>query len=204
MSQPLLSIMVPLTPDRWDDYYKLRDEIICQIFNLGVEDKVQFTYNLDNKEMTLGEKRERMYEDALGLYTLQVDSDDMIAANGLRLILGAIKKEPDCITYEENCSMNGQYYKSNHSLFYSDWDGNGSSLLSDGFHFHRTPFYKDVIRTDIARSVPFEWIRYGEDHAWSRALKPHLRNEVHIDEEIYFYIHNSKPEDHNTRYGYDK
>lgn len=78
--------------------------------------------------------------------------------------------------------MNGTTYKSNHSLQYNDWEGDGSKELKDGFHFHRTPFYKDVIKTEIAASVPFEKISFGEDHAWAKAIKSKLKTEIHIAE----------------------
>jgi len=152
----------------------------------------------DNKEMSIGEKRELLYSKASGKYSWQIDDDDSISDNAINLILEAIKQEPDCITFQENCMINGKYYSSNHSLKYDDWADN-----FDGFDFVRTPFYKDVIKTSIAQSVPFQHIRYGEDHAWSRDLKPHLKSEVHIDKEIYYYIHNSQPEDFNSRYGFD-
>jgi len=199
MSQPLLSILIPTVFGREESRQRLESKI------LAITDwRVQVLVISDNKEMTIGAKREKLYAKAEGLYSWQIDDDDDVANNSFDWILKLIHDQPDCITFQEKCMMNGNYYRSNHSLSYEDWNGDGNSLLFDGFHFHRTPFYKDIIRTDIARSVPFEHIRYGEDHAWSRALKPHLRNEVHIDEEIYFYIHNSKPEDHNTRYGYDR
>jgi hypothetical protein len=58
-----------------------------------------------------------------------------------------------------------------------------------------------VIKTEIARSVPFPPIRWNEDEQWAAALKPHLKTEIHIDEELYYYIHNSQPEEFNSRYG---
>ena len=128
-----------------------------------------------------------------------LDSDDDIADNKIELILEAIKQEPDCITFQEHCMINGVLFKSNHSLGYGDWEGDGQRLLVDGFHYHRTPFMKSVIKTDIARSVPIPHIRFGEDHQWAQALKPHLKTEVHIPEDIYFYQHTSTP--HNERYG---
>ena len=82
---------------------------------------------------------------------------------------------------------------------YGDWEGDGQKELADGFHYHRTPFMKSVIKTEIARSVPIPWIRFGEDHQWSQALKQHLKTEVHIPEDIYLYQHTST--DFNERYG---
>ncbi len=207
---PKLSILIPTVVGREEQVTRLENKLCLLIkphtgfirtintiygcFNNDVE----IIFFKDNKEMTIGEKRELLYKEANGLYSLQIDDDDDIADNGIELILDAIKNNPgvDCITYRENCMMNGKYYSSNHSLKYDDW-----ADKFDGFDYVRTPFYKDVIRTDIAKSVPFEHIRYGEDHAWARTLKPHLKTEAHIDEEIYFYIHNSTPEKHNERYG---
>ena len=64
------------------------------------------------------------------------------------------------------------------------------------------PFYKDVIRTDIAQSVPIPHIRYNEDEQQSMALKPFLTDEIHIDEELYYYIYEPK-DTHEERYGFD-
>lgn len=229
MSSVLLSILIPTTIDRENQYLELAINKLGRLIsefkeenyknglinvdhytfhfindpelspisdNMDLYPKIEVISIQDNKEMSIGEKRELLYKRASGIYSLQIDDDDSIADNAIELILEAIKQEPDCITFRENCMMNGKYYTCNHSLKYNDWADN-----FDGFDFVRTPFYKDVIKTSIAQSVPFQHIRYGEDHAWSRDLKPYLKNEVHIDKEIYYYIHNSKPEEHNERYG---
>lgn len=152
----------------------------------------------DNKELTIGEKRERLYKIAKGKYSLMVDDDDDIAPNAIEKILAAIDNNPDCITFEERCDMNGEIKRSNHSLKYDKWQDN-----FDGFDYVRSPFYKDVIRTDIAKSVPFPHIRYNEDEQWSMALLPHLGMEVHIDEQLYYYSYYPK-ETHEERYGFNK
>ena len=216
MNKPLLSILIPSAGhERHCQWNNLLGSIFRQSDlkrDVGISIKkgaywmnywqsfseIEVISCFDNKEMTIGEKREILYKEANGLYSWQIDDDDAISPDSINIILNAIKENPDadCITFRENCMINGKYYSSNHSLKYDDWGEN-----QDGFDYVRTPFYKDVIKTDIAKSVPFEHIRYGEDHAWARALKPHLKNEIHIDQELYFYIHNSKPEDHNERYG---
>lgn len=222
MSNPLLSILIPSTPDRSEECNSLLKELERQcnnIADIGVYDGkvtenifthyfhngVDATVYIDEKVLTIGEKRGILYGMANGAYSWQIDSDDSIAPNAIELILQAIKENPDvdCITFEENCQMNGKCYKSNHSLEYPDWYGDGSHLLHDGFHFHRTPFYKDVIKTEIAKSVPFRHIRYGEDHLWSIDLKPHLKTEVHIPKELYYYIHEPK-DTFEERYGINK
>jgi len=210
---PLLSILIPCTPDRKDDVAKLLAEIskqyytrFCTVFDIGnmlcsrwndVLSEIEVLTFTDNREMTIGEKRELLYNHSNGIFSWQVDSDDMIAQNAIELILNAIKSNPevDCITFQEKCLMNGEYKKSNHSLRYSQWADN-----TDGYDYVRSPFYKDVIRTDIAKSVPFPHIRYNEDEQFSMALYPHLSTETHIDEELYYYIYEPK-DSHAERYG---
>lgn len=202
MIQPLLSILVPTVVGREEVFNRL----MMKLQSTYSGDCVEYYYEKDNKEMTLGEKRQLMYQMASGLFSWEIDDDDDVADNAIQSIIDVIKLSGeyiDCITFQEHCIMNGKEYSSNHLLEYNDWEGDGNGLLWDGFHFHRTPFYKDVIKTEIARSVPFEPIRFGEDHAWSRALKPHLKKEVHIPRNIYYYIHNSKPEEFNERYGFN-
>lgn len=200
MIKPLLSILIPTIVGREKEFNLLYAKLAYQYSG----DDVEIFFIRDNRELTIGEKREKLYHSASGLFSLQIDDDDDMASNAIELILQAIKENPDvdCITFEERCQMNGQLYCANHSLRYEDWEGDGSKLLSDGFHFRRTPFYKNVIKTSIAQSVPFEHIRFGEDHAWSRALKPHLKTEIHIPKQLYYYIH-----EHNQtfeeRYGFD-
>ena len=212
----LLSILIPTVVGREDSAAALRKKVIEQISGKGsfllqlasstpregmvgrMElGEVEILDYKDNKEMTIGEKRELLYAAANGLYSLQIDDDDSIADDAISLILQAIKENPsvDCITFRENCMMNGEYKSSNHSLVYEKWQDN-----FDGYDYVRSPFYKDVIRTDIAKSVPFPHIRYNEDEQWSMAIKPLLTAEIHIDEELYHYIYEPK-EDFNTRYG---
>lgn len=214
MMKVLLSILIPYTPDREKDLQKLLDCISEQYFTRKVEifdvgkidayrywdllSEIEIITFKDNREMTIGEKRELLYKHAKGIMSWQIDSDDSIAPNAIQLILEAIKSNPevDCITFREKCLMNGEYKRSNHSLQYSQWMDN-----QDGYDYVRSPFYKDVIRTDIAKSVPFPKIRYNEDEQHSMALYPHLHSEIHIDEELYIYIYEPK-DSHEKRYGF--
>lgn len=209
-----LSILIPSTPDRSIECGNILKEIERQcngIYDIGVHEStsgedifthyfhngVTATVYIDSKILTIGEKREKLYIIAKSSHSWQIDSDDSIAPNAIELILEAIKSNPEipCITFKERCMMNGEYKSSNHSIKYDKWQDN-----FDGYDYVRSPFYKDVIRTDIAKSVPFPHIRYNEDEQWSMAIKPLLTDEIHIDEELYYYHYEPK-ETHNERYG---
>jgi glycosyltransferase involved in cell wall biosynthesis len=201
----LLSILIPTVVGRESEFFYLRNKLESQrkaIKGPFGFDPFEILFFIDNKEMTIGEKRTRLYHMASGKYSVQIDDDDSISDDALWTILGMLPQNADCITYQERCDINGLLLKSNHSLGYDDWAGDGSRELYDGFHFHRTPFFKDVIKTEIAKSVPIPKIRFGEDHEWAKALKPHLKTEIHINKELYYYQHTSTP--FAERYGIDK
>ncbi len=195
MSKPLLSILIPTVIGRENEYNALFNKICSQYQG----DEVEIGTLKDDKEITIGEKREKLYKMANGLYSWQIDDDDDIADGAIRKILEAIKTNPnvDCITFKERCIIDGKYFASDFSMEYEKWENNVGE-----FAWVRNVFYKCVVKTSIAQSVPFEHIRYNEDERWATALDPHLKTEYHIDEEIYYYIHNSSPS--HERYGFDK
>lgn len=154
--------------------------------------------------MTIGEKREKLYRMADGLFSWQIDDDDCIPADAIPIIVDTIqyeccdlaghKNDRQCITFQEQCNIDGVASLSNFSLKYGDW---GEDL--DGFDHVRTPFFKTPILTSICQQVPIPHVRFGEDHAFARAVKPLLTSEVHIDKVLYYYNHISSP--FNERYG---
>lgn len=205
----LLSILIPTVVGREDalnnGFFKTTKENIFHGYTSGAMEIYLNEYEIillkDNKEITIGEKREQLYKRANGLYSIQVDDDDELAPNAIQLILEAIRSNPDVdvISFEEFIDIDGKIMKSNHSNSYPCWKGDGSKLLEDGYHFHRTIFFKDVIRTELAKSVPVVHCRFGEDNMYADALKPFIQSEIHINQEIYKYIHRSSS--HNERYG---
>ena len=203
-NQTLLSIQIPYTKEREAETAKLSKELIRQVQENKLQGFVVFELDGRGKEVTIGEKRNDLYQRAKGKYVVQWDSDDWIAKDGVMQIVTALQNNPDvdCVTYEEHCDIDGKIFKSNHSLQYSGWYGEGSHPLHDGFHFHRTPFFKDVIKTEIAKFVPVKHERFGEDHLWAIDLYPNLETEIHIEQPIYHYIHKSS--NFNERYGFDR
>ena len=203
--QPLLTIQIPFTEERRMEVYRLTAEFKrqCGLFNI-IGGEVEFQIDGRGREISIGQKRTDLYQQANGLFVVQWDSDDWVSDAGIYDIVSAIKKTPevDCVTYEEYVHINGVNYTSNHSILYHDWEGEGNTEFADGFNFHRTPYMKSVIKTEIAKSVPVPDCRFGEDHQWSKLIKPLLKTEHHIEEEIYHYIYISN-QTFEERYGHD-
>lgn len=196
MTNPLLSILIPTIVGREEECSRLVEKIMA-----NTHSSVEVTIEKDNKEITIGEKREKLYKQSNGLFSWQVDDDDDISDDAIELILKAIKENPDvdCVTFEERVRLDGVEFKSNHSLSYFSWEGDGTKELSDGFHFWRTPFFKSVIKTEIAKSVPIPHCRWGEDNMWADELRKVLKTEYHINKQLYYYDYIQSP--HNERYG---
>lgn len=205
MIKPLLTIAIPYTEERVDDYLKLKSEFERQIEKYNLYNEVEIISDATGKEMPIGEKRQLLYMASNGLMTVQWDSDDWVHSGGLKLMTDAIKVDigADAIGYKEWCKMEGKDYFSNHSNEYSGWYGDGSRLLHDGFHYHRNIFFKDPINTELARSIEVPKIRWNEDEQFATLIAPLIKKQTYINEFIYIYQYEpkDKPEE---RYGFNK
>ena len=189
-----LSILIPTVIGREDKLAKLMSAIEPQLTS-----EVQVYTLCDNKEMTIGDKRTALYKQAGGLFSVQIDDDDMIPDYYVEEVLKRIDTFPevDCIGYIERCKWGGSRETfSDFSLRYSEWK---EQKNNNEFAHVRTPFHKTPIRTDIAVQVPFEPIRWGEDHKWSIAINPLLKTEVYIPKVMYIYQY--EHENPKTKYG---
>lgn len=192
---PILSILVPTIAGRERQFNGLVAELERQIGDLPVE----IVSLCDNKEMSIGEKRQQLYDAAQGKYSVQIDDDDSISPDYVQTVLKYLATEPDCVCYLERVIENGHERIACHSNRFSDW---GAHV--EGYHYVRTPFFKDIIRTEICKAIPVPNVRFGEDHIWARHLKASglIRHETFIDKILYFYTTNSMTvTQHKERYG---
>jgi hypothetical protein len=188
--------LIPTVHERVESFNKLKAFIHYQIKEYELDGQVEVLHLVDNKEMTIGEKRNRLYKMANGVYSVQWDDDDSMHHEALPLIIDELKNEDcDCVGYKELCIFDGKRVESsNFSIKYGGWADN-----IDGFNHVRTPFFKTPIKTRICISCPIPSIRFGEDHEFAKMIYPCLEKENYIDEFIYIYQNNSTP--HNQRYG---
>lgn len=196
----ILTIAIPTIVGREYVFGALLDTLYFHIHRNEAQDKVEIISFKDNKEMSIGAKRQKLLDMAVGDYIFMVDDDDYLPAYFIPEVLAALQDpDIDCIGYLEECMMNGQRRIACHSNRFEDWADN-----KEGYDYVRTIFYKDVIRTSIARQISFENIRYGEDNAFAKKLKASglLKKEAFIDKIMYHYKFNTlTPEQHKERYG---
>lgn len=186
----ILSILIPSTYDRQRMTEKLRSFIQRQC-----PESVEILVEYDNRELSIGDKRQKMLEMAKGEWVVQIDSDDWVSPTYISQVLTALTQNPDCVGHRISCSGTPGRTESA-SNKYPEWCEN-----KYGFHYIRTPYPKTPIRRSICLEVGFKDLRYGEDHDFSIRLKESglIKTEVYIDSVLYFYRY--KHMDHNKKYG---
>lgn len=177
------------------EFFLLQEFLEWQIKEAHLEKEIEILSLCDNKEMSIGEKRRRLYEKAKGEYSWMIDDDDSIRYDGISMVYAELDGMVDCVGFKELCIFDGKRVES--SCFSSRYGGWADKV--DGYDHVRTPFFKTPIKTDLCLSVDIPFTRFGEDHQFARNIYPHLKMESFIDEFIYIYQHNSS--EHNKRYG---
>ena len=192
----LLTIMLPTTIDRREQFAKLLEEIKRQIVANKYEDIVEVIINEDNKEISIGKKRQELLEASSGKWVVGIDSDDWISEDYLHDIVMALKNNPqiDHVGFLEDCDINGEKSLSIFSIRHKHWAEN-----FDGYDHIRCANPKSVILREKALMVGFEDSRFGEDRIFSEAVTSLLTSEIFIEKSLYLYRHIST--EHNERYG---
>ena len=193
----ILTIMIPTTFDRREQFSKLCLFVYKQIFENNLHDEVELIWDEDNKEKSIGKKRQDLLERAKGKYVVGIDSDDWIADTYVIDIINAIKnndEDVDHIGFYENCNINGVISKSIFSIKFKKWETNDNININI-----RCANPKSVIKKSKALEIGFEDIRFSEDVIFSEKITEILENEIFIDKELYFYRYDWT--EHNERYG---
>lgn len=187
-----LSILIPYTPDREKVLYELLSELHNQIDTLNLQEEVKILTELDNYEMSIGAKRQKLLERARSEYISYVDSDDAVSHDYISSIMEALKSTPDVIGFNGFMLTNGvnrENFKISKDLPYitvSDAFGKNSYL--------RHSNHLSVVRRSIALKVGYKDLRFAEDYDYSVRLKSSglLKTEVVIEKDLYIYKYNPK------------
>ncbi len=194
----ILTIAIPTVVTRKAAYDLLRNHIQSQINEFGLQKKVELIAECDNKEMSIGAKRQKLIDKAKGKFIVQIDDDDMVPYHFVYNIIKTLDAQPDvdCVGYLEKCvyAHKVRHETSCFSRKFKDWADN-----IDGYDHVRTPFFKTPIRTDLCRIVGVSDMRFGEDHDFARRIYPLLKTEAFINEYMYEYRYKEEP--HNIKYG---
>jgi glycosyltransferase involved in cell wall biosynthesis len=202
-----LSILIPTTPDRNHFIAALGKQFESQLgactlyevieypVNMGMicrelyPNDVEVLYYEDDKQTSIGFKRNKLKDLARGKYIAYVDSDDRIGPNYFKHAFTGIEQDVDACGLTGIITEDGQNPKKFvHSFMYDSW------YEKDNIYYRNTN-HLNVIKRNIAQQIQFPDINSGEDHNYSKELyKRDLVTSEYWDENeiLYYYDFRSK------------
>jgi hypothetical protein len=183
---PLLSVLIASIPSRGERFLlPLLRELEAQI---GESADVEVLTLIDNRHMTIGDKRNRLRTIAAGRYSVFVDDDDRVSSDYVASILHAIRSQPGRDVYCFDvwvCGYDRVGIGGPEGMVCKYGSALQHANLAD--RFTRKPNHLMVFRTELARRVQFPDTSYGEDDAWGARIARHVRTEGRIDRVLYHY-----------------
>ncbi len=183
--KPLLTICTPAIFERAESAAKLAEEISNQIAKakLGPEN-VEHLVLFDNRSMTVGEKRQRLFDSARGEYVAFVDDDDWILPGYVASVYNAaMKSGADVVTFKQACFFNG------HKGIIDFRIGNPDDYFVPDIEVRRGPWHICAWRKELVVTCRFRSCNYGEDYAWALQARALIRRGAHIDKVLHEYHH---------------
>jgi glycosyltransferase involved in cell wall biosynthesis len=175
--QPKLSILI-CTLEKRDEMFKLLYAKLA--YQYSGED-VEIISSIDNGEMSVGEKRNNLLEQAKGEWVAFADDDDRVSSDYIKELLSGIETGADVITFQVSVSLNGAtpklcYYSKNFDADYNEPNA-----------YFRLPNHLMCVKRELALQVPFKEVNFGEDADYAKRLQPLLKTEHSIDKVLYHY-----------------
>jgi len=198
-TNPKLSILICLTPDRikfFPQLIRAFDKQLPELLNSDYEkrngyDIFRFTYGtiveicvcLDDKILTVGEKRNILNEWAKGDYVAHFDSDDLPSDCYIEENMKGINLGVDCCSLIGEMTTNGK----NAEVFKHYKDCQKYDKV-DGV-WVRYPNHLNCIKASIAKQFKFPEISFSEDTAWATLLHNSglIKTEYLVEKTIYYY-----------------
>lgn len=204
----ILSILVCTVLERAKQFKELRAEFERQISECIYQHYitarygddsfggVEFLYEQDNKQISVGAKRQKLLDRSRGDYIVFADDDDLPEPYYVSEIVKALESKPDCLGYLIKMTTNGEREQvCCHSLRYPEWKTN-----VDGYDYVRNVTHFNTVRRDLALQVGFQDKRFGEDKLYSDAVTKLCKTEVFIDKVMFHYRYSSRVP-HKKKYG---
>lgn len=177
----LLSILLV---GKWEH---IREPHFVHSVDVYHSDNVEILVYTDGKQITTGEKRNRLAKLALGKYITYVDDDDTVEPDYISLILSKTSTNPDCIVFDAFRFVNGRPDRLvKYGIEYKEDSNTPQCYL-------RIPNHLMAIKREISLQVPYPNISFGEDSAFAKSVLPLLKTQERIDKVLYHYLFIQKP-----------
>ena len=155
------SILIPTLVERSDTFNGLMNRLNEKYQRICPGLKIEFCVSCDNREKSIGLKRQELLQGAKGKYLSFIDDDDDVTDVYFEDAVECIKGGFD------TCRLRGSMaeYTFTHSI-----ENRLDTPLARGEEFLRPPNHLNVMLSDMAKLVPFGNAKQGEDLDWTIRL----------------------------------
>ena len=154
-----LSILIPTITKR-----QIMLARLMRILQPQLTDETELIIDCDDGERTIGKKRNDLMAKAKGDYIVFIDDDDLITDNYVSELMRGISTGLDVVCVNAIHTTDGYLPRLVIDLPYQEWKEAHDIYL-------RGVQWRDAVKREIAISVPYPDIRFGEDHAWTVAIE---------------------------------
>lgn len=182
-----LSILIPTIESRYQQFSALLDFLEVQpgfktYFNI-------FAY-YDEGQMTIGEKRQLLLEQADGDYVAFIDDDDEVTDQYIPRIIAACWNKPDVVGFKGWMTTNG----AKKELWEISKSNPYKTCHQGPFRYLRFNNHLSPVKREIALKIGYKFMTHGEDYDYACRLQQSglIRSEFFIDEFLYHYKYISK------------
>ena len=181
----LLSILIPSIPSRFESHLlPLWKELQRQCSESMYGSRVEILTLTDNKQRTIGAKRQALLNLAQGKYIAFLDDDDVPNHNYIdRTLPELMMAIIDVITFNQYVSINGEMYPLTFKL------GHEENEEPNKEGFTRPPWHVCLWRREAVQHCTFPNINYGEDWVWAEQANKCAKTSYHIDEFMMTYVY---------------
>lgn len=193
-----LGILIATVEDRREQY----DSLMQSFLNQANHPNIIIITDCDNKEKSIGKKRQYLLETANKCnceWIVFFDDDDLPSENYIRLILDTINSNPDidCIGINGTMTTNGANHQSWCHILGETWR---EGKPNEKFTYYRPIIHFNPVKLELALKAGFKDMRYGEDRDYSDRLNPLLKKMAYIEQPLFHYNYSNKIE-HKKKYG---
>ena len=180
------SVLIPTIPGRETSLVRLTSSLREKIARICPELRYELCISFDNKETSIGMKRQGLLNDAKGKYLSFIDDDDEITDAYIEDLWGMIQGG------YHTMRLRGQMSE---YMFVHSTEITMSSPMAtrdEPSIFQRPPNHLNPMLADAAKFVPFKNAVYGEDLDWTLNLfrTKYLETEYRSDPSRIHYIYN--------------
>jgi hypothetical protein len=158
------SILVPTMPGRETGLRNLITSIREKVERIAPELRLDIRIDFDNRESSIGAKRQRLLQSAQGKYVSFIDDDDDITDAYVEDLLATIRGGFHVMRLRGD--MKGHTFVHSTGVKITDF----MATKDDPPVFQRPPNHLNPMLTDIAKLISFKNAVHGEDLDWTLSL----------------------------------